>query len=90
MSINWTAALSTNHQHQLSTITLVMAEVTINFSIRLWNVFRLGLVILSMTNYNDFQRKALLFKTLILVGMKLCKNLLVLTLGKRYCVLGHE
>ena len=29
-----------------------------------------------MTNYNDFRRKVLLFKTLILVGMKLCKNLL--------------
>ena len=39
------------------------------------------LVIMSMTNYNDFQRKALLFRTFILIGMKLCKNLIVLTLS---------
>ena len=33
-----------------------------------------------MTNYKDFQGKALLFKTCILIGTQLCKNLLVLTL----------
>ena len=37
-----------------------------------------------MPCYNDFQRSAMLFKTFILIGMKLCKNLLVLTLGNRH------
>ena len=39
------------------------------------------LVILWMTNYNDFQRKALLHKIFIFIGMKLCKTLVILTLG---------
>ena len=49
-----------------------------------------SLVILSMANCNGFHRIALLFKTLILIGMKLWKNLLDLSLGKIYCVLWHN
>ena len=45
-------------------------------------------ILLSKTNYNDLEI-ALLFKALILVGMKLSKNLFVRILGKRYCVRGQ-